>query len=420
MDTHSLHESCQSAYRTKHSTETALVKIQNDLLCSVDRQKCVLLVLLDMSAAFDTVKHSILLSRLEARFGITGSALQWLGTYFMNRHQCVSVNGTLSDSVLLTCGMPQGSLIGPSGYPPYVSPLFDIAHEHGVVIHMYADDTQLYLEFDVCDWLAAKSRMENCIADMRIWLSQNCLKLNDSKTELLVIGQSHTLKQLHDPLTITIGDHFVQSSKSARNIGAILDNELRMVEQVNSISRSCYASLYSLARVRKYLTEDAVKTLVHAFVTNRLDNFNSLLTGLPSCIINRLQLIQNSAARLITRTKKHDHITGVLQALHWLPVEARIQYKILLLTYKALNGLAPLYLEELLVYKNNSRSLRSSDEKLLEVPKSRLRTVGDRSFSFAAAKSWNELPKNIRLCTSVASFKNSLKTHLFKKHFKLT
>ena len=172
--------------------------------------------------------------------------------------------------------------------------------------------------------------------------------------------------------------------------------------------------------VWKYLTEDAVKTLVHAFVTNRLDNFNSLLTGLPLHIINRLLSIQNSAARLITRTKKRDHITGVLQALHWLLVEARINYKILLLTYKALNGLAPLYLEELLVYKHNSRSLRSSDEKLLEVSKSRLRTVGDGSFSFAAAKSWNELPKGIRLCTSVASFKNSLKTHLFKKHFKLT
>ena len=190
-----------------NSTETALVKIQNDLLCSVDRKKCVLSVLLDMSAAFDTVKYSILLNRLEARFGISGSALQWLGTYFMDRHQCVSINGTLSDSVLLTHRMPQGSLIGPSGYQPYMSLLLDIAHEHGVVIHMYADDTQLYLEFGICDWLASKSGMENCITYMRIWLSQNCLKQNDSKTELLVIRQSHTLKQLHDPLTITTGDH---------------------------------------------------------------------------------------------------------------------------------------------------------------------------------------------------------------------
>ena len=132
--------------------------------------------------------------------------------------------------------------------------------------------------------------MENCITDIRMWLSQNCLKLNDRKNELLVIGQSHTLKQLHDPLTITIGDHSVQSSKSACNIGAILDNELRMVEQVNSISQSCYASLYSLSRVWKYLTEDAVKTLVYVFVTYRLDNFNSLLTSLPLPIINRLSV----------------------------------------------------------------------------------------------------------------------------------
>ena len=192
-----------------------------------------------------------------------------------------------------------------------------------------------------------------------------------------------------------------------------------MVKHVNSICRACYSYLYSLGRIRHYLTEETAVTLVHAFITCKLDNLNSLLIGLPSCILKKLQHIQNNAARIITRTRKHDHITDVLITLHWLPVEARIEYKVLLLAYKALNGLAPLYLAELLHFKQNSRSLRSSDEQLLLVPKTRLKTIGDRSWSFNAAKSWNCLPLKLRSSQTVSIFKENLKTYLFRKHFNL-
>ena len=143
----------------------------------------------------------------------------------------------------------------------------------------------------------------------------------------------------------------------------------------------------------------------------------SLLVGLPSCTINRLQLVQNATARLITSTHKHDHITGALRMLHWLPIKARIEFKILLLTFKALNGTAPPYLTELLVFKQNARILRSSNDQLLIVPKSRLKTIGDRSFCVAAAKLWNNLPQNIRLCSSLENFKSLTKTFLFQRHF---
>ena len=136
-------------------------------------------------------------------------------------------------------------------------------------------------------------------------------------------------------------------------------------------------------------------------------------------MISRLQSVQNTAARIVTVTKKFDHITPVLIQLHWLPVHFRILFKVLhvLLVYKALNGMAPLYITELLSYRTCSRTLRSPDQKLLAVPKSRLKTYGDRDFSVAAPKLWNELPLDLRCLDKIDLFKKHIKTDLFKKAF---
>ena len=150
----------QSAYRKNHSTETALVKIVDDMLCDMDRRRCVALVILDLSATFDTIDHHILLRHLEEDSGVTGSAMLWLESYFSGHTQSVNINGTISNSHPLITGMPQGSRIGPTEFPPYTLPIFDIAPKHCVTIHMYADDTQLYLPFDVKDYDHFISKLE--------------------------------------------------------------------------------------------------------------------------------------------------------------------------------------------------------------------------------------------------------------------
>jgi len=418
MEIYNLHEPNQSAYRSKHSTETALVKIVNDLLLAVDKRKCVMLVMLDMSAAFDTVDHSILLNRMESSFGITNEANNWLCSYFGNRSQSVQIRGAMSDAVELASGMPQGSILGPKGYPAYVSPIFRIAQQHGVSMHMYADDTQLYADFDVTNFSEVKNKMEKCIADIREWLSLNCLKLNDDKTELLIIGQPTQLNKIDKYPTITIGNTVVKSVPSARNIGAVLDCRLKMTEQVNSVCGSCYAGLRSLGKIRSFLTVESATILVHSFITCRLDNLNSLLIGLPGCLLQKLQRIQNHAARIVTRLHKHDSISSTLKTLHWLPIEERIDYKVILLTFKALNSLAPSYLIDMFHSKENLRSLRSSGQALLIVPQTRLITVGDRAFSAYAPKLWNSLPQTMREDKDLNSFKTNLKTYLFKRAFK--
>ena len=277
----SLHAVCQSAYRKYHSTETALLKVFNDTLNAVDNKRCVLLLLLDFSSAFDTVDHNVLIHRLEHESGITGNPLSWMQSYLTGRTFAVNINGTTSTPHVLTTGLPQGSMIGPAEFPPYSSPLFIIARKHGVMIHMYADDTQLYLSFNVENYDEAKSKMEACLAEMRSWLADNHLKLNEGKTEFMIIGRKHLLNKIRQPHVIVVGDATIAASKTAKNIGAMIDCHLNMESHVNSISRSCYIHLRNIGRIRPNLTEEAASTLVHAFISSKLDNANSLIYGIP-------------------------------------------------------------------------------------------------------------------------------------------
>ena len=186
---------------------------------------------------------------------------------------------------------------------------------------------------------------------------------------------------------------------------------------MSSVCKSALFHLRNIAKIRMYLTFESTKTLVHAYVTCRLDNCNSLLLGSPDYIIQKLQRVQNCAARLVAGQPRAAHIRPVLKELHWLPVEQRITFKVLLLTFKALNNLAPPYLSQLIVPYNPTRNLRSAGKHLLEVPNVRLKSYGDRAFSVAAPKQWNDIPLDIKLSGSVDVFKSRLKTYLFRLAF---
>ena len=175
-----LDESLQSAYKHLHNTETALLKVQNDILCAIDDNKCVALLLLDMSSAFDTVDHRLLLDRLCNRFGFRGQVLKWFESYLHNRMQFVMIDGAKSDVKDLQFGVPQGSVLGPILYSLYISPLGDIVRHHGLDFHLYADDTQLYLAFRpfTAEQQPSLARIEACVSHVDSWLVRNKLKLN--------------------------------------------------------------------------------------------------------------------------------------------------------------------------------------------------------------------------------------------------
>jgi hypothetical protein len=293
-----LYEPLQSAYTKNHSVETALLKVSNDILLDIDRKQCVLLVLLDQSAAFDTISHRIFLNRMEDSCSVTGQPLHWLKSYFTNRSQNVYINGQPSKSIALGTGFPQGSNIGPFGFKAYTKPIAAIARKHGVSVLLYADDTQLYLLFHPKDAERAMLCMEECISEISTWLNNNSLKMNNAKTEFVVLGSRSLLASL-PKLTLKVGIAQILPTRSARNIGAIFDDTLSMADHVDHVVKTCYFQIRNIAKIRKYLTQEATAKIIQAFVISRLDSLNSLLVGIPQYQLDKLQLIQNNAARVI-------------------------------------------------------------------------------------------------------------------------
>ena len=414
---HNLSEPFQSAYRAGHSTETAVLRVQNDILRAIDSGECVFLVLLDLSAAFDTVSHNITLKRLSSNFGVQDRALEWIKSYLTERSQSVLVAGNYSDEATLKYGVPQGSVLGPTLFSDYCnsSPVAALIRSHNICVQCYADDTQLYASFQPAKEVETLERLERCIEDLRGWMNRNRLKLNDSKTEFIIFGSKSKLPSIKTT-SVRVGEENIKAVKQVRNIGAFFDSELKMNTQINNMCKSAWFHLYNISKIRHYLSQDQTKSIVHAYVTSKLDSNNSLLAGITLEQRRRLERVQHAAARLITKSHKHDHVTPLLRELHWLPIEHRIKFKILLLAYKSLNGKGPVYLKDLFKFRDSPRQLRSVDSLTLEYPRTRT-SYGDRAFSIAAAKEWNRLTDDLKSCTSANSFKSQLKTRLFQSHF---
>lgn len=409
-----LHEPFQSAYRKFHSTETATLRVHNDLQCALGEGKCSLLVMIDLSAAFDTVDHCLMIHRLQ-QLGIKETAIQWFDSYLENRRQSIIIQDVKSSPRSLDCGVPQGSVLGPVMFTLYTAPLGTLLSKRGLY-HTYADDTMMYLIFKP-NQLDNKVRyMEETARIVRSWMATNSLKMNDSKTEVMLVTPKHLLSKLHCP-DLEIGAQVIQPSRTARSLGVHFDNQLSMEHHVNTVCRSAYMHLHNLHKIKPYLDNISLERLIHAFITTKLDYGNAVLLGYPQTLLQKLQRVQNSAARMLTGTSRYQHITPVLYDLHWLPVVQRIHFKVAVLLFKSKNHLAPIYLEELVQPYVSTRTLRSSDSELLRVPFTRSSLVAQRAFSVAGPTLWNTLPAELRQCNELTSFKRLLKTFLFKQFY---
>ena len=240
----------------------------------------------------------------------------------------------------------------------------------------------------------------------------NYLKFNDDKTEAIVINGPRRKPVSFPPLIVGSAD--VSMSTSAHVLGVDTDSKMSLLPQVARVSKTCFMQLHNMFKVRKCVTEEGAKTMVHTLITSRLDYCNALLYGQPDTILKRFWSVQKTAARLVTMTQKYDHISPVMKDLHWLPIWQRIEYKVLLLTYKSLNGLAPSYLSDLLKSRKD-RGSRNDKHHLLIDPKINRVTFGGRSFRKACPVLWNSLPVKLRQSPSLETFKKNLKTHLCHK-----
>ena len=417
MNSNSILDKYQSAYRTGHSTETALLKVLNDALIDINSGQLVLLVLIDLSAAFDTINHQLLLRRLKSSSGINETALLWFESYLTNRSQTVLVGSSFSDSSGLECGVPQGSVLGPILFSIYTSDLGRLIESFDIGRQFFADDSQLINSFKP-DPDIVKSVVENlerCCDEIKKWMTLNRLKLNDDKTEAILLGPKERRNSVNLN-SIRIGESEIEIVEKVRDLGLIIDANLSMSAHVSHIIKTSYFHLRRLGKIRNLLSTKLANAIAVATVTSRLDYCNCCLWGITSDELNRLQKLQNSTARIVSKSKLYDHITPVLEKLHWLPVKKRIDFKILCITYQCIYGNAPIYLKECIPRYTPVRSLRSSGQVLLKLPSvddTNKVKYGKRSFQNSAPKLWNSLPAEIRSSKNISTFKKNLKTYLF-------
>ena len=258
----------QSAYRAYHSMETALLKVKTDVIRALEDQEVACLILLNLSAAFNTIDHNILLRRLETRFAVTDIALNWLRSYLNNRTQAVTVGYPLLEGsrlafVQLISGIPQGSILGPILFTIYTAPIGNLCRKNHIEFHLYADDTQLYLSFKpsiLNSKLDCITRINNCINEINVWMTQNLLKLNSNKTEFILFGTRHQLSKVGD-INIQIGSDTIKPVNHVRNLGFVMDKLLKHGPHINKITSSCYCTLRNIAKIRPSLDNKSAQLI---------------------------------------------------------------------------------------------------------------------------------------------------------------
>ena len=408
-----------SAYRQHRSCETVLLKVVNDILWSMEELKVNAFVAIDLSAAFDTVDHAILLNIMEKRFGITDKAKLWFESYLQPRGFRVKIDHYASKRKELTFSVPQGSISGPVLFNIYASTLPETI-EDNITLNGFADDHTLQCDFQpgTTQEELAVTTIEKSLSSINDWMNLNRLKMNPDKTEYIVFGSKQQLSKLklHNIMAV---DKCIIRSKCIKYLGSFLDMTLTFEEHVTHRCKLASWNLQKLRKIRVYMDEETCKRTIQALVISHLDYANGLLVDIPKKHLNKLQMVQNRAAKMILGRSKYDSGTKARFDLHWLPIVERIEFKILTIVYKCTSGIGPEYLRELFVKEVQAHNTRrsSNNNTNLHVPYTKRKTFAHRSISVAGPRMWNKLPTKIKLNTTVDGFKRDLKTHLFKRAY---
>ena len=407
MVKNNLHSDFQHGYKKYHNTETLLLKVVNDLLIACDNQLPSIVLLLDLSAAFDTIDQSKLLSILENEIGIEGIALKWFVSFLKGRTQKVKIGNVYSEEADLDFGEAQGSVLGPNLFNIYIRSLKKYIEPARFSIFGFADDHQLIKTFlPVLQVGAFQYDINYCLNLIAEWMNSFFLRLNESKTNILIIIPP-SLKN-----TITIQGTFINGScirfvHSAKNLGIILDDELSCRDQINKVVKSCFMVIRKLSKIKQFLTYEQLRNAVSALIFSRLDYCNSLYFGINATLVNKLQYVQNSAARLVRNRNSFTGSTGdFIRTCHWLHIKQRIVFKIAIMVHKCLNGIAPSCLANMLLQVYSLRTMKLEQH----IYKG---SFGNRCFARIAPKVWNLLPLAIRAEKDTKKFKKLLKTFLF-------
>ena len=409
MTINSLHEPSQFGYKSHHNTETMMIGLFDDALRGFDENQATIVIFLDLSAAFDTIDPERLLQILHDEIGIDGVCLKWFESFLTGRTQRVKVNNEYSDSLEVPCGTPQGSVLGPPLFNINVRSQPKVFQSCKFSTSSFADDSNGRKSFALkFQYQILKYDIVECMNLIIEWSNAHFMKINPDKTEILLLYPPSLSKEVIIK-GVLFEDQCIRFSEVVKNVGVQIDKNLSMDNHVTNIVSHCYKILKDIGSIRKCLERKDLEELVHAVIASRLDYCNSLLMNVSQKNINKLQKLQNSAARLVLGKNRRFSGTSALSELHWLNVDARIVFKILLIVFKVVNGICS---ENIQLQVKHSMG-RAGDDILLETPHYKTK-FGRRIFDFNGSRLWNALPNYLRAEKDIDKFKKCLKTLLFK------
>lgn len=366
------------------------------------------MVLLDLQKAFDTVDHSLLLMKLQA-IGLNDKAVSWFQSYLTQRAQCVSVNGSLSLSREIVCGVPQGSILGPLLFLVYVN---DMERAVKCKLLLYADDSALLVSGRSVGEIEANLSGE--LESISKWLVDNKLSLHLGKTESILFGSRRQIRR-RSKMNISCGGSPIIAKSNVGYLGAQLDQSLDGELMYNRVLSRSNSRLKFLFRQARYLCEKSRKILASALIQPHFDYAcSSWFYGLRKQCRHRLQTCQNKMIRFVLGLGSRSHVgTHEFQRVGWLPVEKRVCQLGLNCMYKILSGEAPSYLSMGItrVADSHSHFTRSSLYSLVVVKHG---SHGQKTFQYCVTKSWNDLPASIQSLPTLGRFKQMLKRHLMQ------
>lgn len=402
LDEHQILSKYQSGFRAIHSAVTALLEATDTWAYNIECGKVNAVVFLDLKKAFDTVDHQILLLKLKY-YGIHGDSYQLFKSYLENRTQICSVNGNFSNTCILDCGVPQGTILGPLLFLLYINDLPNCLSN--CEPRMYADDTHLTFASDNIDDI--QSYLNQDLENVCIWLKANKLTLNMTKTEFMLIGSRQRLRTLAVSPTLSIDDTLIRQVNTTKSLGVFIDDKLNWNSHIEKLIKKIASGIGAIKRVRHLVPQVTLHHIYQSLVQPHFDYCNIVWGNSGVTLQEKLQKLQNRAARVLTFSDYDTDVNHLLETLGWVSLIRQQQFQRATMVFKSLHGLAPGYLCNNFETRKISYNLRNSDNKLnVPIPRT---NYYKNSFIYSGAMLWNSLPYEVRQTECLGQFKSLLK-----------
>ena len=398
----------QSGFRESHSTDTCLLYLNDRIKREVDSGKYCGMVMLDLQKAFDTVNHSILIDKLEA-IGLDNNAVSWMHSYLVGREQMVEVNGTLSPPLQVTCGVPQGSILGPLLFLIYVN---DMASACDCDLFLFADDSALLVSDK--DNLQVEKALSSELNKICTWLNDNKLSIHLGKTESILFGSIPKLSKV-DNFTVKVGNNAIADKKEITYLGCVLEANLSSDKMTTKVVKKVNQRIRFLHSIAPLVGRETLKTLARALIQPHFDyGVHVWFRDASKALKTKLQTAQNKLVRLLLNLPSRAHLTANhFTNVGWLLVADRVQFLAMGLVYKIhYTNKIPMYLSKYFINVKDVHQYNTRGSSTNHVQPRFGSKKGSNSFACYTTNSWNSLPLAIKECESLTSFKTSLKGHL--------